>query len=1321
MSFNIAYFKITFFALLFFIFSNHACFSQTGDDWFSFDIPPLDTAIPDFYPVFNQPPIGDGDFVTVNSEGHFEVNGEEIRFWGTPCSRNESGSLSKSKFPEMVKELKKNGVNIIRFHLWDSEDFNPGTSYFGGGPGTRELDSETLDRLDYLISLLKENGIYAYIDLLCDREYTDEDGVYSPDSTYQAAKIVNFFDPELITLQKEFARKLLTHVNPYTGNSLVDEPTMAIIDIVNEGWLFHALRSKQIRTPKDGGILSYYHYDMLTNQWNDFLLEKYETTEAINDAWGTSTGEMLSAGGFETWDTWLYWSSWGPASFTLEQASEAYSGDYSFHVFSPAPSANDYDCQLQYNESFFQSNSTYELKFRAKSDNSNKINYAVQIGESPWTTFSSGEFSLTTEWVEYTQTITIEELSSNPYLLFNLGSVDGNVWIDDVSVKKISSETQEIFEWYYIEDIAGKQQRKSDQAEFLITLQEDYYAEIYNYLKDSLGVKIPVTGSNYLTGPTDIAIQSHTDFIDNHGYWASWSAPGPVSMIPHTDYYNPVLGLFAASGVPGKPYTVSEYNYQFVNYYAYESLFFLTAYGSFHEADMLMVHGLEYNPFWDFMWEGFNGYTQISYRAMQPTMAYAYRNKLIAPAQQTVEVEFNDSDLKAYVYKNNPWDTDLYPDDYPFKLAYQHKVRIKKNDREEGYQRSDYPTEPANPYLSDTEEIEWDNTGLFSVNAPQLCAFVGDLARFGGKTVGNVTLDEADNSAGFTLIALDNKPIGESEKMGMTITTQMKNTGMVTNGFNVLDHGEKPRIVEAARIKFNLETDMEKITVFWLDESGHKSDYYEVFENNGNGNIPVTINTHEHPGVWFGVKKYSESLPVADFSADTTSGETPLVVHFTDESTDAELWEWDFNNDGIIDSHEQNPTYTYTEAGSYSVSLTAKNPNGEDTKTREDYMDVSQGPIPVYIRFQVDMQNETVSPEGVFLSGSFNDWEALIEMEANGTVYMTTYELMSGDSIYYRFFNGETGEIITGECNAEEDNSRMLVVPAEHSILDVVCFGTCDACVVNAPPVADAGENQTVDEGQTVTLDGSGSYDPDGESVTYQWTAPEGITLSSANVEQPTFAAPEVIENTDFAFTLVVNDGIEDSDPDEVTVTVRNVNLQPVADAGENQTVDEGQTVTLDGSGSYDPDGDLLTFEWKAPEGVTLSSETDESPTFEAPEVEEEQILTFSLRVHDGFLFSPYSETSVTVRDVVGTEITERNEIALYPNPSNGKIRIETGSTEQNMKVEIVDLTGQIVYQTESNTIGMQQFDLSELNSGIYLVCIGLNHKKYFKKLIINK
>ena len=77
--------------------------------------------------------------------------------------------------------------------------------------------------------------------------------------------------------------------------------------------------------------------------------------------------------------------------------------------------------------------------------------------------------------------------------------------------------------------------------------------------------------------------------------------------------------------------------------------------------------------------------------------------------------------------------------------------------------------------------------------------------------------------------------------------------------------------------------------------------------------------------------------PVADFSADMTSGDAPLAVQFTDLSTGDGIsaWAWDFNNDGVVDSTEQNPAYTYTTAGTYSVKLvvTGTGGNGETTKT----------------------------------------------------------------------------------------------------------------------------------------------------------------------------------------------------------------------------------------------------------------------------------------------------------------------------------------------------------------------------------------------------
>jgi|GEM_PF-1628502 len=80
----------------------------------------------------------------------------------------------------------------------------------------------------------------------------------------------------------------------------------------------------------------------------------------------------------------------------------------------------------------------------------------------------------------------------------------------------------------------------------------------------------------------------------------------------------------------------------------------------------------------------------------------------------------------------------------------------------------------------------------------------------------------------------------------------------------------------------------------------------------------------------------------AAFAADVTSGEAPLTVNFTDQSTGATSWEWDFNNDGALDADEQNPSYTYDSEGTYTVSLTVSDGTTIDTETKTDYIVVTE-------------------------------------------------------------------------------------------------------------------------------------------------------------------------------------------------------------------------------------------------------------------------------------------------------------------------------------------------------------------------------------------
>jgi PKD repeat protein len=87
------------------------------------------------------------------------------------------------------------------------------------------------------------------------------------------------------------------------------------------------------------------------------------------------------------------------------------------------------------------------------------------------------------------------------------------------------------------------------------------------------------------------------------------------------------------------------------------------------------------------------------------------------------------------------------------------------------------------------------------------------------------------------------------------------------------------------------------------------------------------------------------TAPTADFSATPTSGAAPLKVDFSDASTGSPTsWAWDFQNDGVVDSTEPNPSFTYTTPGTYAVKLVAQNAGGSDEEVKAGYVTVGSGP-----------------------------------------------------------------------------------------------------------------------------------------------------------------------------------------------------------------------------------------------------------------------------------------------------------------------------------------------------------------------------------------
>ena len=131
--------------------------------------------------------------------------------------------------------------SIVRFHQMDAEWATPSIFQFNRARSkgdTRTFDPQSIERLDYMIYCLKQQGIYVYMDMLTYRQFRPGDDVDAVDQLPQAAKPYTYFDSRLIALQKEFARDLWTHINPYTGLAYKDDPAIALTEIKNESDLF---------------------------------------------------------------------------------------------------------------------------------------------------------------------------------------------------------------------------------------------------------------------------------------------------------------------------------------------------------------------------------------------------------------------------------------------------------------------------------------------------------------------------------------------------------------------------------------------------------------------------------------------------------------------------------------------------------------------------------------------------------------------------------------------------------------------------------------------------------------------------------------------------------------------------------------------------------------------------------------------------------------------------------------------------------------------------------------------------------------------------
>src|SRR2546428_11641198 len=183
-------------------------------------------------------PAGKHGFARI-AGGHLVTgDGKRLRLWGVNITDWSKGSTmlpSKEDAPMWAATLARFGVNCVRLHFLDLAA--PRGLIDDTRDDTRSFNAEQLDRLDFWIAELKKRGVYANLNLNVGRAYKMGDGVNDADKI-RWAKGLTLYDPRLIELQKDYAKQLLTHYNPYTKTEYRNEPAIVTIEMVTENALY---------------------------------------------------------------------------------------------------------------------------------------------------------------------------------------------------------------------------------------------------------------------------------------------------------------------------------------------------------------------------------------------------------------------------------------------------------------------------------------------------------------------------------------------------------------------------------------------------------------------------------------------------------------------------------------------------------------------------------------------------------------------------------------------------------------------------------------------------------------------------------------------------------------------------------------------------------------------------------------------------------------------------------------------------------------------------------------------------------------------------
>ncbi|RLJ18334.1 hypothetical protein DJ031_11785 [bacterium endosymbiont of Escarpia laminata] len=386
--------------------------------------------------------------------------------------------------------------------------------------------------------------------------------------------------------------------------------------------------------------------------------------------------------------------------------------------------------------------------------------------------------------------------------------------------------------------------------------------------------------------------------------------------------------------------------------------------------------------------------------------------------------------------------------------------------------------------------------------------------------------------------------------------------------------------------------------------------------------------------------------PVADAGRDRVwAVDLPLTFdgsnsYHLDPFRSLVRYEWDFDGDGVFDSVSSDPTATYTYSSidypetslpqTITATLRVTDNNIPPLKATDTVaIIIAIPPHPPVADVNGPYTCTAGLPCALDGSGSFDidptdfiaryKWELDVVFpydfaEASGAAPSYVWATPGTYNIGLRVWDNGVLNDLDGDGELDEDER-----------LSDQDFTTVTV-VANLAPVADANGPYTMNEGDTVNLDGTGSYDPNGDSLTYSWDYNNDGAYDDASGPTPAYTG---LDDGVYPVGLQVSDGLLNS-TSGTSVTVNSV--APTADAGVDQTVNEGDTVNFSGSFTDPGAADTHTIEWDFGDGTTASGSLTPSRVYA-----EDGVYTVTLTVTDDDGGVGTASMTVTVENVAPT------------------------------------------------------------------------------------